>query len=301
AEQGLVALGGTSAWFSSDGLDWQQAAVPELPPDLLREDAYGGYFDAFSVDKMSMTAVAASPDRIVAVGSATLEWDLFTDEPLTRVVIWTSNDGRAWTEVPIDPDVFPPAEAAANRAGGPGVKIQDPGSRIDHIAWGPGGFVAIGSDGGEVIHGGPARETAIAVWVSEDGLEWERVPTGVFTSRYPNELKYASPVLFGVEGVAAGPAGYVAVGSDGGCRFGFDPPRPCPAPSEVVIWTSSDGRSWTRVRSGPVFRPGRSGGQDGPPETQAHSVVPWGPRFVVVGAYARGASVWISDPAPEPD
>jgi hypothetical protein len=296
AEQGLVAVGGTRAWFSSDGLDWERAAVPELPPDLLRKEAYGGYFDEFFVDTFSMTAVAASPDRLVAVGEATLEWDLFSDQPLTRPVIWTSTDGRAWTEVPIAPDVFPPAEAGPNPAGGPGVKIQDPGSRIDHIAWGPGGFVAVGSEGGALVDAQRgARLAAIAVWVSPDGLEWERVSTNAFTSRWPIELNEdGSPVLFGVNDLAAGPAGYVAVGVDGGCRFGSDPPTPCPSAYEAVVWTSSDGRSWSRLPSGSLFRPAQPGRQDGPPETVANSVVPWGSRFVVVGTYGQGAAVWIS-------
>jgi hypothetical protein len=48
-----------------------------------------------------MTDVAAAGDRLVAVG-----WGMMNDSS-EQVVVWASTDGLTWTDVPLDPEVFP--------------------------------------------------------------------------------------------------------------------------------------------------------------------------------------------------
>lgn len=94
------------------------------------------------------------------------------------VVVWTSRDGRSWTDVPLQPDVFPT------------------GSFIRQLTSGPSGFVIVGwlGDAG----GGMA-----AIWNSPDGRDWRLQLPG------PDGLQLYS--------VAAGDGGYVAVGATMEC------------------------------------------------------------------------------------
>ena len=92
---GLVAVGNRNrAWFSSDGLTWELASVPPVPTDV-----YPG--DNGRTPQVYMTDVAAAGDRLVAVG-----WAMMNDNS-EQVVVWTSADGMTWTDVPLDPEVFP--------------------------------------------------------------------------------------------------------------------------------------------------------------------------------------------------
>ena len=85
-----------------------------------------------------MAAVAASPDRYVAVG--------WTGDWGANGVAWTSADGRSWQRMPI-----PSAEHAAPR-----------GIIHDRL-----GFVAWGFDTG-------ASTSRAAIWMSPDGVTWQR-------------------------------------------------------------------------------------------------------------------------------
>ena len=127
---------------------------------------------------------------------------------------------------------------------------------ITAVTSGPHGFVATGQ----------ARSEP-AVWLSADGEAWERVAEGAFTGPVKLELNSAS----------ATDAGYVVIGTEGQCVS-----YPCVG-QELVIWTSADGRSWSRIPSSDLSA-----------EAQAYRAVAWGSHFVVGGAYDGGPAIWIS-------
>jgi hypothetical protein len=167
---GLVAVGSwMGAWYSSDGSTWERASVPPVPPEV-----YPG--DDGKTPQIYLTDVADRGGRLVATGWAMLTDDGNGDHPV--VVVWTSRDGRSWTDVPTPADVFPPD------------------SSISDITAGPDGFVAIG-------HITVGQVSTPAIWSSSDGRDWRLHRPG------PDGLQLSS--------VAAGDGGYVAVGATMGC------------------------------------------------------------------------------------
>ncbi len=96
-------------------------------------------------------------------------------------------------------------------------------------------------------------------------------------------------LYFDMSSVAFGNGSYVAVGWDAWCTY--DPPRLC-WPAAVAVWTSTDGQTWVRVPSDPVFRLGNT------PRIGAPVVAAWESRFVAAGRYGdEGVAVWISEPS----
>ncbi len=217
---GLVAVGttpdGPQAWFSSDGVTWERASVPPVPRNIARDTS--GLLHPRA--EAYMRDVAVVGDRLVAVG----EVGISCGEGCGRqiMIMWTSTDGMAWTEVSRD------AVAFAR------------GSSISSIAEGPEGLVAVG---GEQYYAEPG------VRISADGLTWRQVASGqdAFASRWPGHNLL-------LRSVAAASGGYVAVGGDGLCYSGGS----CP-PAEAAVWTSEDGETWARVPTGPVFQVGGTG------------------------------------------
>jgi len=163
---GLVAVGSwMGAWYSSDGMTWERASVPPVPPEV-----YPG--DDGQTPQIYLRDVADRGGRLVATGSAMLK------DNSDVVVVWTSRDGRSWTDVPTQADVFPP------------------GSSISEITAGPDGFVAVG----QITVG---QVSTAAIWYSPDGRDWRLHRPG------PDGLQLYS--------VAAGDGGYVAVGATMEC------------------------------------------------------------------------------------
>jgi hypothetical protein len=121
--------------------------------------------------------------------------------------VWLSRTGRDWAEVELNAGVKPGDVAEAWQ-----------------IAAGPAGIIVIGSV--------CCREEAPAIWWSATGERWARLPID------PGLLRDG-----GVLDLAAGPGGYVAVGSQA---------------ERAAIWASGDGRSWARVSRAedPAFGPG---------------------------------------------
>lgn len=110
------------------------------------------------------------------------------------------------------------------------------------------------------------------VWTSPDGVAWAVVPH--------DEAVFGGVMSGYVEAVAAGPLGLVAVGTE---YRGDD--------YDAVVFTSPDGRAWTRVPDpGGVF--GGSGWQ------AMHAVTAGGPGWAAVGyddsGEDRNAAVWTS-------
>ncbi len=133
---GLVTVGSTmdgpAAWYSSDGVTWERASAPPPPQDVADDGA-----DAWMQD------VAVAGDRLVAVGEVGLE---VCGPYCVRYdpVIWTSTDGVMWTQVALDPDVFPSS------------------TQLRSLAVGPSGFVVVGGRDG--------KRADPRVWASADGL-----------------------------------------------------------------------------------------------------------------------------------
>jgi hypothetical protein len=145
--------------------------------------------------------VAAGPG-LIAVG------DIWSDEEeLSIGAIWYSTDGRTWSRVAHDDQAFSNTAILAIAEGGPGI-------------------VAVGYAFNEDY---PDEETAAAVWVSEDGISWSRVPH--------SEEVFGGPGMQDMKDVVAGGPGLVAVGWD-------DPEG---RDSTAAVWTSSDGFTWQRV------------------------------------------------------
>jgi len=241
SSQGLVAVGfeqdrrGRSravAWTSSDGMRWLR--VPD-------QGALG------RADFQIMKAVTAGGPGFVAVGWS--EYEPATDE--ANAAVWTSPNGRAWTRVPHDEDVF-------------GVKGAE--GMLDVVA-GSRGLIAVGSDWPNEV-----------VWTSVDGTVWTRLPhdeavfvgeqliwaltvaeSGIVGVGYNNssegEDEYAvawtspdgshwsrTPIeeasVTPLRGVVASDRGLIAVGEQN-VAGQFD----------AVVWTSPDGVVWTQVRA----------------------------------------------------
>ena len=116
------------------------------------------------------------------------------------------------------------------------------------------------------------REDRLVFWA--DGDAWERVADGAFTA---GGISDPGRVLV-LESAAATGAGFVVVGGDGYCLH-----EPCTY-QDAVIWTSADGRSWSRVPHDARF-------------TGASLVeaISWGSRFVVGGVYDGKAVTWLSE------
>lgn len=174
---GVVAVGvdGESAavWTSPDGATWQRVAHDEI--------IFGGPGDQRAE---AVTTVPGGGGGWLAVG---------TDGGVSDgdAAVWRSSDGASWERV-VD----------GGALGGQGSQIA-----FDVVA-GPGGFIAVGTDG-EVATG----------WTSADGTSWTEQALG------------GSGVAVGL---GAGDAGLVAVGSSPG--DGLD----------AVVWRSPDGLSWER-------------------------------------------------------
>ncbi len=134
--------------------------------------------------------------------------------------------------------------------------------RMEAVTALPDGFVAVGSAPDPAD---PAGGVDAAVWRSIDGQEWSMVDGDSFGG--PGDQRLL--------GVAAGPAGLVAVGIDG---------------SSAAAWTSPDGALWTRAPGGEgVF------GGPGDQRAEAVAVLPGGRGWVAVGSDGQGeGAVWAS-------
>jgi Tol biopolymer transport system component len=245
---GLVAVGShLGAWYSSDGSAWERASVPTVPPEV-----YPG--DDGETPQIYLTDVADREGRLVATG-----WAMLNDNSEV-VVVWTSRDGRSWTDVPTQADVFPP------------------GSFISEITAGPDGFVAVGH-----IDTAPdmdaVGQVSTAIWYSPDGRDWRLHRPG------PDGLQLYS--------VAAGDGGYVAVGTTTSCTT-----TDC-ASREAVVMTSVDGQTWVRVPSGPEFRVAEPANPEKAQGAAMFQVVAWGSRFAAVGEYDGEPTVWVTAPRVE--
>jgi hypothetical protein len=280
-DRGFIASNG-DVWRSPDGFDWQLLASrtdnEALAHGEMQAIAQGGpgYIAVgngnsawYSTDgsDWALAQVPAPPTEYFASqGFATPEVDMrglavaadtlvawgtasrHTEATgLTLPVMWISRDGRTWSNA-LDPS--------------------DDEGQENAVAAGPGGFAAVMDDGGEIV-----------VLVSSDGDAWEQVDVlGPRRSEAPD----GTVQELDVGSVAASDAGFVATGALGPpCLMGGVPCEPV----EAIIWTSDDGRTWTRLPSDVRFARGSGAG-----------VVAWGTGFVVGGEQDGEPAIWISGP-----
>lgn len=263
---------GAAAWSSTDGLHWTRT-------DL----------EAVGVRASVASDVAARQNRVVVVGA------VIRPAGDRDAYVWTSNDGSAWTAVPLDSVVGGPGEqsmtsVAAGPAGFVAAGVERTRERsLPVVWWSPDGDawsrvsgpfldehaisdVAVGTAGvvavGTIQTGGNVDGM---VWFSPNGTTWRPVPLGAagFTGRGAQT----------VTAVTATRGGFVAVGDDaeGERRV-------------AVVWTSADGITWNRQLASPDMAeyPTAESTQG----VSATSVAGAGPVVAVGGGYSL--QVWTS-------
>ncbi len=159
--------------------------------------------DRTDVDKSEMAAVAVGGPGLVAGGSSHS-----VEAEGIDAAVWVSPDGRSWQRIDDDAGVFGDAMSVTGVGGD---------QFISGIAGGSLGVVAVGGDGVVLAHDA-------AVWVSSDGLVWERVRHDANVFGGEGEQLMHAVVQ------SAGTA--VVVGESAG---------------EATVWVSTDGRQWTRA------------------------------------------------------
>ncbi|MDH5371366.1 MAG: hypothetical protein OEX97_00310 [Acidimicrobiia bacterium] len=188
-----------AVWTSADGLTWNRVADPG--------GVFSGPGDGSSPDAgdQAMEAVTVGYGLIVAVGSAHSD-----------AAVWVSMDGIEWQRIAHDEDVF----------GGPSSKW------MHDVVFTGDRFVAVGTDlnraeTGEGIMRG-------AVWVSEDGYEWTRLPSdpSVFGGLIEQSDDLAENEPYFVWTVTTTETGLIAAGT---------------SPKRMALWTSDDGLTWARI------------------------------------------------------
>lgn len=284
---GAVAVGATSGWPWTDGAVWtspdgrgwsrvdegavifgddpasgdveasqimSDAAVGRFGIVAVGVDGRPGEYDAavwFSVDgkewerihhdeaifggsgNQAASSVIQFDDAVVAVG-----------ESAGKAQAWVSYDGREW--------------AKANVVDAPGGDGIESTVMSDVTLWN-GGLIAVGSAG---------SGSRPAVWLSGDGITWNRLP------------EYLGTGSSGVEGgeTAGGPMTLVAAREAGLVAIGQSTSGP-------IVWQSADGFEWHMVDA--TF-------MDVPTATRASiGEVIWdGDRLVAVGGYEAKAPGW---------
>lgn len=243
-QQAMLGVGSTGSGFVAVGYDRNvTAAAVWFSPDgsswtraTHMEGVFGG------PDSQRMYDVVQGPSNVVAVGSSGPGGDL-------DAAAWTGG-GTIWKRAKHDEAVY----------GGSGDQLM-----YSVAAAGP-GLVAVGSDGS----GG---DLDAAVWISDYGSRWTRVPhsEAVFGGSHRQWMK----------GVTAGGPGVVAVGLD----------ESIDGSGDAAVWTSVDGTSWTQVpHSEAIF--------GGVGNVGMFAVTVGGPGLVAVGNHITNnesdAAVWTS-------
>lgn len=184
ASAALLVIGSLSLAAAQDAAE---EGVVSPPGDWVRATL------PFTDAGLEIFDVTAGGPGFVAVGgghSPGSQW--------ASALIWVSDTGRRWQSVPL----FGDAARGAARA----------------VTITPDGFVAVGSD----CCNTEGTSDRGAVWLSREGIIWERLP---------EEPTFASAALFGV---ASSPDGIVAIGCQAFMECGSG-----------LAWTSPDGRTWS--------------------------------------------------------
>lgn len=119
-------------------------------------------------------------------------------------------------------------------------------------------FVAVGSESAGVW-----GEEHAAVWISTDGVDWNRIPH--------EEAVFGGPQGGVMSDVTAGGPGFVAVGT----IWNWAGVENSEQSAEPVVWTSPDGEAWTRTADIALGSDAEFVGMN--------SVIAGGPGFIAVG------------------
>jgi hypothetical protein len=283
SDRGFLLANG-DVWFSADGFDWQRLARSTDDADLGHGEmlslAVGGpgyvavgngnsawystdasdwslarvpplptqFFadQGYGTPEVAMHAIAVAGDTLIASGTASYHT---ARSGLSLPVLWTSHDGKSWTSV-LDPQL--------RDEEGP-------------IAAGPGGFVNIVYS----LQDDPGTGSVV-IRHSRDGDAWTRADS---LGSWFTEVD-GTTMQLSVESIAASDAGFVAAGQVGPlCLLDGVPCEPL----EALIWTSKDGRAWSRLPTNNEFA-----------HAGASNVVAWGSRFVVGGRVDDRPAIWIT-------
>jgi hypothetical protein len=163
---------------------------------------------------------------------------------------WVSGDGLNWGPVPVE-GTYDSSDESMNSvtAGGPG-------------------FVAVGMD--TFVDFG--RRWEATVWVSEDGMSWQRISHPALTESKVQEMW----------GVTHSGSAVTAVGLSAESDNEWD----------AAVWVSSDGYGWERVSRDSLTTPGTGG----IPDDHEPTVVIGPNGFVAIGNEAQGENhaIWHS-------
>jgi hypothetical protein len=262
---------GGTAWSSTDGASWVRT----------------GSTEAFADTPLRPTSVVRWHDGFAAGGYRGSEF--FSADG----AFWISPDGLTWQRASDSGDLHD-ARVVSLTAGGPGLvavgqagPADRPGPVVvwtstDGLAWHRIPDAALFHDArvrsvavvpgiGLVAVGDSLNGNSGVVWTSSDGLAWARVPDSAVFGRPGIQVRMYD--------VTAGPHGAVAVGTvTAGIQYG-----------EAAVWTSADGKSWTRLPDGPEFL-----------DTEINGATIWDGRIVAVGDRgapdAYQATAWLSPP-----
>jgi hypothetical protein len=134
---------------------------------------------------------------------------------------WFSRDGLSWTTSPVAPALRP----AAGRT-----------IRMNGVTWAGRAWLAVGEEDTACDYNcdSASSDRAIA-WSSVNGLDWTRAPDAPALERAA------------MNDVTPGGPGFVAVGG------APDRPATVQVAQHALVWTSTDGRTWSRVPDSPLF------------------------------------------------
>ena len=201
---------------SDDGVSWVRLAEDD---------------PALTLGAVLMLAVTEGGPGLAAVGAGC---ENETGECAVHPTAWTSVDGTSWTRTPEDPTVF--GDGTTQRGAMYGVADTSHGL----VAVGSMRYWTVDDEGIEVpVSFHPA------VWISDDGITWERAWEGTGSVVDSDDVFY-DDIFMG--SVVEGPGGLlVAVGAtldENGQDI-------------ATVWTSVDGRQWERIEpDNTTFAPG---------------------------------------------
>lgn len=262
----LVAVGRAdlsrgAVWWSDDGSTWQEASVPDSPPERA----------------VHLQTPFAIDDRLLAIGILAHPMG---SGPIGSV-IWTSTDGVTWTDTAASAQVqsaplghvgvigqrIVMAEGHETPAGSAFWVSDDGGTSWQRVEIEPGKgwrvhdglvhdgrFVAVGT-----VYEGGANGEAAAIWTSTDGRTWDRSDLG--PGRALRIAEFEDGTLHAIGDSEEGPMGWTS--ADGrewhrseinlaccGTNFavtpaGFVTVQGAEDASESAVSTSSDGLTWS--------------------------------------------------------
>ncbi len=227
-QRGVDCWGGVR--LSSDGLTWE--VVPRQPGLEI------GFYYPTSGPGADMIGVAAGSGAIVAIGYAVDGARTIDQGGVFRPAVWVSRDGRTWERAPTT-GVF-------DRA------------RFSDVVATDSGYVIVGAVYGTQAPRGQPRG---AIWTSDDGRAWRRVPDGPIFDIGGYQDTGEDPGSGGPKTVTVAGGQIRAVGQV--CNdAGLD--------CVTAFWSSPDGSTWDRV----VLSE---------PNVVAHDLVAWAGALVAVG------------------